>query len=564
MIFFGQLFDPARRFERRYAEQLVARFQYVPWPDGTRIGLDYEFIPVRALDAALACNAQMVLIGGAGAGKTTALAHLALSHARALLSDRHDARVPIFLSARDGALGALPRVADLPRALSRTQCPRDFFANVFAAGRALVLVDDIDALPPAQAEAWLQQFANARVVAASKSAVPRFAEFPLPGFRDGVIEAFARAWDSQKAEKFLSALKAGAVPRALTANPFTLTLQTRVWRADQPLPTRRTELFDAYAQNVVGDANETTKMLEGVALALQRGSAASNVFLPKGCGFLRASNNRTVEFIHELWQAYFAARALRHAPDVEALSEALHDPRWQDTVLFYAGWGDASELIDTILARGDMFLAGRALAHAREVRTDLRDAVTKELVGSAWEGERRAVAVLSEMNSAVAIDGFAARLKDNDPAVRTRAIEILGQLRLDRGIDYLLPQLRDVSGDVRDKVVEALGRSRTDRVIEPLLVALRGDPRVGRMDTRLRIAAAKALGEVGSDKAVPALIVDLQVGEPEVRAVAAESLKRIKSPLMFKPLRGILEAGDEEARRYAAEILASLAGKNHP
>jgi hypothetical protein len=415
-------------------------------------------------------------------------------------------------------------------------------------------VDDIDTLPPDQAEAWLQEFANARVVVASQSAIPKFAEFPLPGFRDDVIEAFARAWDDQKAEEFLTALKASTVPRSLTANPFTLTVQMRVWRAHQPLPTRRTELFDTYVRNVVSDADET-RVLEGVALAIQRGAAASNELLSKGRGFLRAGKNGTAEFIHELWQAYFAARALRHAPDLGALSGVLQDPRWQDTVLFYAGFGDASELISTFLARGNMFFAGRVLAHAREVRTDLRDGVTKELVRAAWEGDRRAVVALSEMNSNVAIDGFAARLKDKDPAVRTRAAEILGQLRLDHGIECLVSQVRDVNSEVRAKVIEALGNSRTDRVIEPLLVALRSDPRVGWVDTRLRIAAAKALGEVGSDKAVPALIVDLQMGEPEVRAAAAEALKRIPSRLMLKPLCGILESGDEEARQYAAEIL---------
>jgi HEAT repeat protein len=111
-------------------------------------------------------------------------------------------------------------------------------------------------------------------------------------------------------------------------------------------------------------------------------------------------------------------------------------------------------------------------------------------------------------------------------------------------------------------VLEALGHARTERVIEPLLVALRGDPRVGVTDTRLRVAAAKALGEVASDKAVPALIVDMQIGEPEVRAVAAEALKRITSPLMLKPLESVAISGDDMARQYAKEILAVVNGKS--
>jgi HEAT repeat protein len=53
----------------------------------------------------------------------------------------------------------------------------------------------------------------------------------------------------------------------------------------------------------------------------------------------------------------------------------------------------------------------------------------------------------------------------------------------------------------------------------------------------------------------------LQIGEPEVRAVAAEALKRIKSPLMLKPLEGVAQAGDEMAREYAAQVLAVVDGR---
>ncbi len=613
MNFFNQRLDPARRFQRKYAEHLVERFRFLSWPGDVRVDLDREFVPVRELERALA-QTRVLLTGDAGTGKTTTLAYLALSHARALLSD-DQARVPIFFSARHlhpaGARGPLrfasgifdraplpPRIADLPRGLNlddslAAQCPRDFFADAVAKGRALVLIDDIDALPGDSIKAWLDEFAGARLVATSQAArvadpAPPggtgFFEFPFRGFCDDEIEKLARRRHREKADAFITALKASGVPRSLTANPLTLTLLSLVWNTDRPLlkpsaelydvydikqlPARRAELFEAYARSVLGDSDETEKMLEGVALAIQRARPAPGEFLPRARGFLRAGENQTAEFVHDLWRAYFAARALRRAPDLAPLSEHLHEPNWRDTVLFYAGLGDSSELVDALLARGDpstgsrqaLVLAGFAIAHAQQVRAELRESVTAQLTERAWNGDGGAVAALSEMHSESAVDQFAARLKEKDPTVRTRAAEILGKLQLDRAIEYLLPQLRDVNGDVRDKVVEALGRARTNRVVEPLLVALRGDPRVGYIDTRLRVAAAKALGDVGSDKAVPALIVDLQVGEPEVRMVAAESLKRIKSPLMLKPLKSILQTGDEAARKYAAEVMAALNG----
>ncbi|MDE3090182.1 MAG: HEAT repeat domain-containing protein [Chloroflexota bacterium] len=571
MSFIDQVLNPARRFERAYAEQLISRFRYLPG-SGALAELEAEWIEPRGWNAALARDPRLNLTGAAGAGKTTALAYLVLSNARALLAGSRHARVPIFLSGRDLSPAALPRITDFPRGLFlpdalATQCPRIFFPDVFTSSRALVLIDDIDALPLDALQAWVKDLSSARVVATSQAPVPGFIDVPLPGFRDGDIETFAvqverRNGVAGAARAFVAALKANGVPRALTANPLTFTLLARVWRADQPLPNRRTTLFDAYAGEILRGDFETAKMLEGVALAIQRGRPASDEFLPKARGLMRAGKNKTAEFAHELWQAYFAARALRQAPDLASLAEHLAEPAWWDTALFYAGLGDASELVETLMARGNSYLAGRAVAHAQGVRQELRDAVTKELISRAWDGDGSAIAALSEMASDGAVDWFAKQLKDKDPAVRTRAAEILGWLQLDRGIEYLLPQLRDVNADVRDKVVEALGRARTDRVIEPLLVALRGDARVGTVDTRLRIAAAKALGEVASDKALPALLVDLQIGEPDVRAVAAQALQRITSPLMLKPLQGVLQSGDEEAKKYAAEILAIVDGKN--
>lgn len=566
MNFLTALFDSSVRFQRQYAEHLLNRFQFLTCP-AVRIPLERLWVEPRGLTAVLAREPRVVITGASGAGKTTTLAYLAAVNARGMLAPAKP-RVPLYFDAHDLNLPALPRITDLPRALNlrpdlTAQCPRIFFPAAFNSGRALVLIDDADALcvPPDQLQAWLRELKEADVVATAPAAIPGFTEFPLPGFRDNDVEQFMRNWDAAKAVPFFASLKSSGVPRALTASPMTLTLLAHVWRGDQPLPKQRTELFDAFLQNGLNDSAETLRMLEGVALAMQRGKPASNELLTKSRGFLRLGKNRTAEFLHDLWQAYFAARALRYAPNLEPLAEHLAEPAWREVVLFYAGLGDASPLADKLVARGEVCLAGHVVAHARQLRAGLRESITQELMARAWDGDTQAVAALSEMQSEAAVDSFAAKLKAQDPATRTRAAELLGKLQLDRGIEYLLPQLRDVNADVRDQVVEALGRSRTDRVIEPLLVALRGDPRVGTVDTRLRVAAAKALGEIASDKAVPALIVDLQIGEPEVRAVAAEALKRIKSPLMLKPLEGVAQAGDEMAREYAAQVLAVVDGR---
>ena len=563
----ASLFDPALRFQRAYAEYLRARFRYLPTP-GARAALESEWVEPRGLIGALARARRIVITGAPGSGKTTTLAYLAVASARNLLENSH-APIPLFFCARDAQ--PLPHIYDLPRGLDfgdslSARTPHIFFARAFASGRAVVLIDDADALSADARSAALKEFHNATIIATAQTAWPDFAEFRLPGFRDGDIATFAKNLDAPNAAAFLAALKTNNVPRALTANPLTLGLLARVWRSDSPLPTRRADLFDAYTQEILGDSVETIKMLEGVALAMQRGRPASNESprgVAKARGFLRAVKNRTVDtftsfsarFAHDLWQAYFAARALREAPEFAPVRQHLADPAWREVLLFYAGMGDASELILNLLSQGDTLLAARAAAHARQVRADLRAAVTKDMVERAWGGDARAAAVLSEMGDAGVVEGLAAKLKDPDPAVRLRAAEILGQLQMDRGIEHLLPHLRDANGDVRDQVVEALGLARTDRVIEPLLVALRGD-------SRLHVAAAKALGEIAADRAVPALLVALQLGEPAVRAAAAGALKHFHSPLMIEPLRSYAHSVDDELRRYAEDILAVVNGRN--
>ncbi|MEW5719399.1 MAG: hypothetical protein AB1817_12270, partial [Chloroflexota bacterium] len=254
------LFDPALRFQRAYAEHLRTRFRYLPYP-GARAALDAEWVEPRGLVAALASNSRVVITGAPGAGKTTTLAYLAVASARALLESPH-APVPLFFCAQDAP--SLPRIYDLPRGLNlsdslATRTPHIFFPGAFTSGRALVLIDDADALSADALHAAIKEYQHATIVASAQSALPGFAEFRLPGFRDGDIETFAKKLDAQNAAAFLSALKANNVPRNLTANPLALSLLARVWRGDTPLPTRRTALFAAYTQQTLGDSDETIK-----------------------------------------------------------------------------------------------------------------------------------------------------------------------------------------------------------------------------------------------------------------------------------------------------------------
>jgi HEAT repeat protein len=245
------------------------------------------------------------------------------------------------------------------------------------------------------------------------------------------------------------------------------------------------------------------------------------------------------------------------------MREQLNDSSWRETALFYAGLGDAQDIVSAMVEQGDLYFAASALASNPEPPAALLEQVVKALVSRAWDDyDERAMRSLGELRSNMASDFFAAKLRDKNAEVRERAAYILGKLHTDRALEYLLPQLRDPSPEVRDTVIASLGQSRSERVVEPLLVALRGDPRVASSDTRMKIAAAKALGEYGTEKSAPALLVDMQVSDADLREQSIIALEKIRSPFAVKPLMSIAETDKhEEVRQAAARVLSSMQGK---
>lgn len=163
-------------------------------------------------------------------------------------------------------------------------------------------------------------------------------------------------------------------------------------------------------------------------------------------------------------------------------------------------------------------------------------------------------------------------LRDDDPDVQNAALAALQQVYRKGDQDRLLSQLEKAmkSKDNRDRhdahwVLGHLGQEDPGRLV-PLLVKLLDH---GRMETRLN--AVKALGEVGSEQAIPALAALIESGsakwkrdreKPEVRQLAVEALGKIGgaavpelvkivqnkgSSLRVDAIRALSTLGDEKA-----------------
>ncbi len=537
------------------------------------------------LDNAARKHARLFLVGGAGLGKSSALQ---------------------FIAARAGHGAAFQSFADF-----HLQALPNKFQN-----DGWILFDDVtEAAHTAHLESLAQKFPNAKfcaVASDAKLAPAGFTVLELQPFNEREIVSFAEAWIPLKesgahgsklnraAQDFVVSVQSNAGTRELAITPLYLFLLMQVYEPasktepapqvqekvvlpmvggnaatpfDVPqrnviaaLPARRAELFDAYVNAKLAresDAEFAARAVEGIALSTKRGQPAQDDHLPRGYDFLVKRANGRVAFKHALLQDFLAARALRRNPDLAPMREHLDDAAWREVALFYAGLGGAEQVAAYALENNNLEFAAAALAAAPEPPHALLEQTVKALVARAWDDhDERAMQALGSLRSNQASDFFAAKLRDKNADVRLRAAYILGKLHTDRSLEYLLPQLRDPSGDVRVQVIASLGQSRSERVIEPLLVALRGDPRVASSDTQLKIAAAKALGEYGTDKAVPALLVDMSVSEGELQAEAIYALEKIRSPFALKPLESIADTDKREPARVAAvQVLQDMAGQ---
>lgn len=183
----------------------------------------------------------------------------------------------------------------------------------------------------------------------------------------------------------------------------------------------------------------------------------------------------------------------------------------------------------------------------------------------------------------LARDGETDRLRDRlseaeSPAVRRRAAELLGEVADEdqpEVVDALIRRVTtDDDGDVRGAAIDALDAIGQD-AIERLLAELTGADRGARSadwaaarrfvralsaeQPELRMAAANALGRIGSESVVPKLLERLDDEDPRVRVRVCSSCGRIGHPGAIEPLEDRLDHDSHPlVRRAAADALGAI------
>ncbi|HYP98719.1 MAG TPA: HEAT repeat domain-containing protein [Polyangiaceae bacterium] len=179
--------------------------------------------------------------------------------------------------------------------------------------------------------------------------------------------------------------------------------------------------------------------------------------------------------------------------------------------------------------------------------------VERDLHSQDVDLRRRAAQSLRELPKGSGARLASAALDDSDVSVRLTALDACLGFGLPALGDRLIPWLSDGERRLRLAAAEALSESPSARAVPSLGRAL------GDGDAGVRSAAAAALGKSAAPEAALALLGHLDDGTPEVRRVVALALGDLGDPRAVVPLIGKIQDARPPVREAVARALAQLA-----
>ena len=144
-------------------------------------------------------------------------------------------------------------------------------------------------------------------------------------------------------------------------------------------------------------------------------------------------------------------------------------------------------------------------------------------------------------------------LQDGDPQDRAEAIKYLGEERYAPAVPILSQFVEEADPGTRFLAAQALGRigDEAESAVPALLLALRAD------DMYLRMATTGALIQIGHPS-VPGLVKALFDRNKAVRRASAKALGKIGSKRAIKPLQVAVKDTDPTVRKMCQEALDRL------
>jgi HEAT repeat protein len=554
---------------------------------------------------------RFVLVGDPGAGKTTAIRHLARDAARRRLSNPRTSPLPLLLYLPQWGNEASP--IDFVRAhWPFLTDPRGSLRN----GDVILYLDGLNEIGSTGREKaqklrlWLDSpDAPQSVIVTCRAAdytqlrlgnIPMVLVKPL---NDAQIRQFTANYLKGKLlNEFLAqVLEPDFLVRArltnarrfedtryllqLTHNPYMLSALIIVFQNGGELPRNTGTLFHrlamalwqreqkrhtlgwipfekakaAFARLAFAIIDEKQPTDVSMSYALRHVNAAL-LRVGMSANFVTISGKQ-VRFSHQLMQEYFAAVRLQAIGIKKRLKEPGYawdeGGEWGQVVIALAGIGDSDTIVQQVMSINQT-LAAKSIASGVKVSNATHDVVIEDWLevlshsATPWALDNSVNLLIGLGDRAV--PGLLNILQQHRLGrfIRAGAVKALGEIGNPVVVPELIKALSDSETPVRYNAGIALG-AIGDKLAVPGLIALLQDK-----DEDVRLAAIQALGQIGETHALPDLLKLLQDENGKVRHAAIVSLAKIKNPLAVPGLIALLQDKDKDIRLFATWALGII------
>jgi serine/threonine-protein kinase len=366
---------------------------------------------------------------------------------------------------------------------------------------------------------------------------------------DRLLEQFNAQEDafSEPAEKLVGKLKRlgpGAIPRITDA------LADAPKRHTMVLVDVLSELANTktLSQFVSGLTDADQRVVSGTAWALSSSQAVDpNEFL-KLLDDEDVSKSAVLEIVNTHKKRISVANMLSKAYDLEPNEKAVLFRMIGDVV----SDEHVPELLARLSGKDPMVKIHLVEILARFNRSDVAAALENQLRSNHKMVRQAALNALARMDGADNIELICSLLRDPDVDVQNKAVDVIVRLNHPKTIKYLLPALRDESEYSRRSAVEVLNEIGTADSIKDLLQAIRDE------DWWVRARAADALSEIGGPKVVSSVAALIRDKDQEVRRAAIEILNATKGEGAFDNLLEATKDSDWWVRERAVDALGDI------
>ncbi len=219
----------------------------------------------------------------------------------------------------------------------------------------------------------------------------------------------------------------------------------------------------------------------------------------------KAGGTKVSQALHDLYLRMAGAR------NVNALLPLIHQKQTEPVasqlprLLGLLGQPAARHLVYCLGQEEDRSRRYKLLDALRAIGSKAELPLREALAAPEWYLVRNVVSLLGDLGEASAFDDVALTLSNKDARVRRMAAKALGQLNAGRAVPLLIAALPQSDPNTLLELVTQLGELKDPRAVSPLVELLQEGSTSGPEAEILRQTVLESLGAIGSPEVVPVL-----------------------------------------------------------